>query len=157
MRNTRLHGLSSISLHTLNLSRDTNLTSILVEAVLDAPSLLLTGLYSMEARAEAGLLSYLLPDLSSEGEQEFTIAITGARVRCELVVELVRGCGEEGEATAAITHITFPFSYRDIDFQFSNLGSVLGAAVEGLGGWVIDYLRGQLVGLIRWAGVLAGD
>ena len=48
MRNLSLHGLSSLSLSSLSLSRHPNLTSIFGEGILDAPNLLLTGVYSIQ-------------------------------------------------------------------------------------------------------------
>jgi len=149
LRDLELEGLSGLSLKNLSLSRDRNLTSIFTEAVLDAPYLLLTGVYNMEGTAKKSLLSYLLPDISSEGEQAFSINITRARIRADLRVELVDGCAENGEVSPVITKIEFPFSYGDLQFKFDNLGSTVAAAVEGLGGWVIEYQRTLLVNLIR--------
>jgi len=149
LRDLELEGLSGLSLKNLSLSRDRNLTSIFTEAVLDAPYLLLTGVYNMEGTAKQSLLSYLLPDISSEGEQAFSINITRARIRADLRVELVGGCTEDGKVSPVITKIEFPFSYRDLQFKFDNLGSTVAAAVEGLGGWVIEYQRSLLVNLIR--------
>jgi len=149
LRDLELEGLSGLSLNNLSLSRDRNLTSIFTEAVLDAPYLLLTGVYNMEGTAKKSLLSYLLPDISSEGEQAFSINITRARIRADLRVELVDGCAENGEVSPVITKIEFPFSYGDLQFKFDNLGSTVAAAVEGLGGWVIEYQRTLLVNLIR--------
>jgi len=149
LRDLELEGLSGLSLKNLSLSRDRNLTSIFTEAVLDAPYLLLTGVYNMEGTAKKSLLSYLLPDISSEGEQAFSINITRARIRADLRVELVDGCAENGEVSPVITKIEFPFSYGDLQFKFDNLGSTVAAAVEGLGGWVIEYQRSLLVNLIR--------
>jgi len=150
LRDLELEGLSGLSLKNLSLSRDRNLTSIFTEAVLDAPYLLLTGVYNMEGTAKKSLLSYLLPDISSEGEQAFSINITRARIRADLRVELVDGCAENGEVSPVITKIEFPFSYGDLQFKFDNLGSTVAAAVEGLGGWVIEYQRSLLVNLIRY-------
>jgi len=149
LRDLELQGLSGLSLENLSLSRDRNLTSIFTEAILDAPYLLLTGIYNMEGTAKRSLLSYLLPDISSEGDQAFSINITKARIRADLRVELVGGCVEDREVSPVITKIEFPFSYRDLQFKFDNLGSTLAAAVEGLGGWVIEYQRSLLVNLIR--------
>ena len=149
LRDLQLEGLSGLSLKNLSLSRDRNLTSIFTEAVLDAPYLLLTGIYNMEGTAKESLLSYLLPDISSEGDQEFSINITRARIRADLQVELVGGCDETGNVSPVVTKIEFPFSYRDLEFKFDNLGSTVAAAVEGLGGWVIEYQRSLLVNLIR--------
>ena len=149
LRDLELEGLSGLSLKNLSLSRDRNLTSIFTEAVLDAPYLLLTGVYNMEGTAKKSLLSYLLPDISSEGEQAFSINITRARIRADLRIELVGGCTENSEVSPVITKIEFPFSYRDLQFKFDNLGSTVAAAVEGLGGWVIEYQRSLLVNLIR--------
>ena len=151
LRELQLEGLSGLSLKNLSLSRDRNLTSIFTEAVLDAPYLLLTGLYNMEGTAKESLLSYLLPDISSEGEQAFSINITRARIRADLRVEMVGGCMENSEVSPVITKIEFPFSYRDLQFKFDNLGSTVAAAVEGLGGWVIEYQRTLLVNLIRYS------
>jgi len=149
LRDLQLEGLSGLSLKNLSLSRDRNLTSIFTEAILDAPYLLLTGIYNMEGTAKESLLSYLLPDISSEGDQEFSINITRARIRADLQVELVGGCDETGNVSPVVTKIEFPFSYRDLEFKFDNLGSTVAAAVEGLGGWVIEYQRSLLVNLIR--------
>ena len=151
LRDLELQGLSGLSLENLSLSRDRNLTSIFTEAILDAPYLLLTGIYNMEGTAKRSLLSYLLPDISSEGDQAFSINITKARIRADLRVELVGGCVEDREVSPVITKIEFPFSYRDLQFKFDNLGSTLAAAVEGLGGWVIEYQRSLLVNLIRYS------
>ena len=45
--------------------------------------------------------------------------------------------------------IRIPFRYRNINFQFNNIGSVMGTVVEVFGGALIDRERQNLVRLIK--------
>ena len=72
--------------------------------------------------------------------------MTSVRIAAELEVALVNGCGQEG---AVVTEIKFPFSYREIDFDFENIGTVLGTAVDVIGGLVIERERKNLVKLLQ--------
>jgi len=147
MWNITLHGLSGLSLRKLSLERNTGLTDIFTYALLDVDHLSLTGMYRMQGTsAGSGALSWVLSDISSEGERPLSINMTSVRIAAELEVALVNGCGQEG---AVVTEIKFPFSYREINFDFENIGTVLGTAVDVIGGLVIERERKNLVKLLQ--------
>jgi len=145
MWNLTLHGLSGLSLRKLSLERNYGLTDIFTYALLDVEHLSLTGMYRMQGTS-AGALSWVLSDISSEGARPLSINMTGVRISAELEVGLVRGCGQEG---AVVTHLKFPLGYRDINFEFENIGTVLGTAVDVIGGIVIERERKNLVKLLK--------
>eukprot|EP00092_Neocalanus_flemingeri_P026595 GFUD01028824.1.p1 GENE.GFUD01028824.1~~GFUD01028824.1.p1 ORF type:complete len:560 (+),score=164.45 GFUD01028824.1:83-1762(+) len=145
MWNLTLHGLSGLSLQKLSLERNAGLTDIFTSALLDVDQLSLTGMYRMQGTS-AGALSWVLSDISSEGDRPLSINLTNVRVAAELEVALVTGCGQEG---AVVTELKFPFSYREIDFKFENIGTVLATAVDIIGGLVIERERTNLVKLLK--------
>jgi len=147
MWNLTLHGLSGLKLEKLSLERNSGLTDIFTYALLDSPQLALTGMYRMQGSSEGtGALSWVLSDISSEGERPLSINMTGVRIAAELEVGLVTGCGKQG---AVVTDLSFPFTYADIQFEFENIGAVLGTAVDVIGGLVIERERKNLVKLLK--------
>lgn len=147
MWNLTLHGLSGLKLEKLSLERNSGLTDIFTYALLDSPQLSLTGMYRMQGSSEGtGALSWVLSDISSEGERPLSINMTGVRIAAELEVGLVSGCGQQG---ATVTDLSFPFTYTDIQFEFENIGTVLGTAVDVIGGLVIERERKNLVKLLK--------
>jgi len=147
MWNVTLHGLSGLNLKKLSLERNTGLTDIFTSALLDVPHLALTGMYRMQGTsADTGALSWVLSDISSEGDRPLAINMTGVRIAAELEVALVTGCGQEG---AVVTELGFPLSYRDINFKFENIGTILGTAVDVIGGLLIERERKNLVKLLK--------
>ena len=74
------------------------------------------------------------------------INMTGVRIAAELEVALVDGCSQEG---AVVTKLGFPFDYRDIEYEFENIGTVLSTAVDVIGGMVIERERKNLVKLLK--------
>ena len=81
-----------------------------------------------------------------QGERPLSINMTGVRIAAELEVGLVSGCGQQG---ATVTDLSFPFTYTDIQFEFENIGTVLGTAVDVIGGLVIERERKNLVKLLK--------
>lgn len=145
MWNLTLHGLSGLSLKKLSLQRNSGLTDIFTSALLDVDQLALTGMYRMQG-TNAGALSWVLSDISSEGNRPLSIKMTGVRISAELEVALANGCGQEG---AVVTEIKFPLLYKKIDFDFENIGTVLGTAVDVIGGLVIERERRNLVNILK--------
>ena len=76
--------------------------------------------------------------------RSLSINMTGVRVRAELKVDMVRECNG-----AVVTSISFPLAYRDIDFEFENIGTVLGVGVDILGELIIRREKENLVRLVR--------
>jgi len=145
MRNLTLHGLSSLHLEKLSLERSPGLTDVFTYALLTTPQLKLKGTYRMQGTSSGGI-GWLLSDISSEGERPLTITMSGVRIAAELGVGLVSGCKQEG---GVVTQLSFPFSYRDIEFEFENIGTVLSTAVDAIGGWLIDRERENLVKILK--------
>ena len=81
-----------------------------------------------------------------QGDRPLAINMTSVRIAAELEVALVSGCGQEG---AVVTELGFPLSYRDINFKFENIGTVLGTAVDVIGGLLIERERKNLVKLLK--------
>ena len=90
MWNITLHGLSRMVLRDLKVLRSPGLTDVQFRMELEISELEVRGLYSMKA------VSWLLAELSSEGQQELAINITTARIIIMTEVVLGSACGQQG-------------------------------------------------------------
>ena len=100
MWNISLHGLSQLVMKDLKVLRSPGLNDVQVKLELEISELVLRGLYEMEA------VSWLLADLSSEGEQVFTITVDTARIILQTEVVLGSACGQDGAVVRDIRELS---------------------------------------------------
>ena len=137
----QLRGLADISVGEVMVERSPDLGWVRAGVMVQADSLLLSGQYSMEAVAATWLLS----NLSSEGWRAMTIQLEEVKLGVEVVV----GPGSACDGGAVISAIHFPLEYGDIVFEFDNIGPVIGAALDVVGGVLVETERRKLAALIR--------
>ena len=99
MWNITLHGLSRLVLRDLKVLRSPGLTDVQFRMELEISELEVRGLYSMKA------VSWLLAELSSEGQQELAINITTARIIIQTEVVLGSACGQQGAVVRDIREV----------------------------------------------------
>ena len=137
----QLRGLADISVGEVMVERSPELGEVRAGVMVEAGSLLLSGQYSMEAVPATWLLS----NLSSEGWRAMTIQLEHVKLGVEVVV----GPGSACDGGAVISAIHFPLEYGDIVFEFDNIGPVIGAALDVVGGVLVETERRKLADLIR--------
>ena len=140
MWNMSIHGLADLMMSDLKVMRSPGLNDVKFKMDLEIEQLELTGFYQMEA------VSWLLADLSSEGVQTLLITINNVTISLETEVELARGCGQEG---AMVREISIAWRYGQIQFEFNNIGSVMGTVVDVFGGALIERERLKLLTQIK--------
>lgn len=99
MRNITLHGLSQLVMTDLKVLRSPGLTDVQFKMELEVSELEVRGLYSMQA------VSWLLAELSSEGQQDLTINIHKARILLQTEVVLGSGCDQHGAVVTDIREV----------------------------------------------------
>ena len=117
MWNISLHGLSQLVMKDLKVLRSPGLNDVRFQMELEMPELEVRGLYEMEA------LSWLLTDLSSEGQQDLTINITSARIKVQTELVLGSACGQDGAVVRDIRELD---KAGNISSLFSAVDTLLG-------------------------------
>ena len=89
-------------------------------------------------------------NISSEGVRDFSIVLEDTIVGVEVSLGIGE-CddGDNGMAGAVVTNIHFPLEYREIQFEFDNIGSVLSTAMDVIGDVVVENERRKLAKLIE--------
>ena len=117
MWNISLHGLSQLVMKDLKVLRSPGLNDVRFQMELEMSELEVRGLYEMEA------LSWLLADLSSEGQQDLTINITSARIKVQTELVLGSACGQDGAVVRDIRELD---KAANISSLFSAVDTLLG-------------------------------
>ena len=116
MWNISLHGLSQLVMKDLKVLRSAGLNDVQVKLELEISELVLRGLYQMDA------VSWLMTDLSSEGEQEFTITIDTARIILQTELVLGSACGQDGAVVSDMRELSKVGNSSAVE-QCSDLGT----------------------------------
>ena len=66
---------------------------------------------------------------------------------CYVKINTVNGCGEKNNLI--IREMGFPLDYTDIVFDFTNIGTVLGAIVGTIGNIALSFSQGMIVDLLK--------
>jgi len=91
--------------------------------------------------------------LDSEGEQDFSIALTNAMFKVEIGMDTVNGCNRTSDVI--FTYLRFPLEYDEVDFNFANLGGVLESVVGIVGGMAISISETAVIDAVN--GVLKSE
>lgn len=91
-------------------------------------------------------MSWLFSNISSEGNREMTISLEDVKLGVEVSLGLGSWCDDGG---VEVTSIRFPLHYKNIEFEFDNIGSVLGAALDIIGDVVVENERLKLVSMVQ--------
>ena len=87
-------------------------------------------------------MTWLFSNISSEGNREMNISLEDIKLGVEVSLGLGSWCDDGG---VEVTSIRFPLHYKNIEFEFDNIGSVLGAALDIIGDVVVNnenYFQG---------------
>merc|ERR1712123_60523 len=125
MWNISIHGIDDIRLEKLLFERGQALNNLREKAILDIGNLTIKGMYKYTAQCTAWFC--IVDSLDSEGDQPFQIDMTGAKFNVVIKLDTVNGCGKD--KNLVITDIQLPLDYADVVFDFTNIGTVLGAIV----------------------------
>ena len=85
----------------------------------------------------------------SKGEQPFEITMKEAKFNVIVKMDTVTGC--EVEHNLVITDIALPLDYSAVKFDFTNIGSVLGAIVDTIGSVALSFSQDIIVDSIKGA------
>ena len=101
-------------------------------------NLFLTGRYHMEAVSSTWLMS----NITSEGDRDMEITLKDVILGVEVGVELT-------ETGAVVTEIFFPLEYSKIQFEFDNIGDVIGTVLDVIGDVIVEAQRQKLVTIVK--------
>merc|ERR1719193_333725 len=145
MWNISIAGLQDIQLEKLLLEREESLKNVDTVAILDIGNLSISGRYQYNAKYTGWVWG--MSDMSSEGAQNFNVDMTGAKFLVELGMDVVDGCNRT--QNLVITKVALPLEYITIDFNFENIGTVLGSAVSIIGELALEFSKGIIVDLVK--------
>lgn len=147
MWDIQVHGLSTIYLSNVLVTRAQNLYDLDMMAEFTIDSLVLGGTYNLNG-SYGGFFG---SEFTSDGDQRFDISITNATLTPHLVLdtsdELKSACGKNGDVL--ITELELPFVYDDISINFNNLGYGYNAVINGLSIFVMKTEEERLKQLAR--------
>lgn len=89
----------------------------------------------------------ILKTIFMEGEQPFEIVMKEAKFNVIVKMDTITGC--EVEQNLVITDIALPLDYSAVKFDFTNIGSVLGAIVDTIGSVAISFSQDIIVDSIK--------
>jgi len=141
MWNVTVVGIQDIELDRLTLKRGRGLNNLREEAVLGLGDLEVRGMYQYTAECTAWIC--VISQFDSEGPQPFSIRMSNATFSVNVNMDTVNGCGATN--SLVLSDFQLPLEYDEISFDFTNIGSVLGAAVSLIGSFAIDFGRGLIV------------
>ena len=73
--------------------------------------------------------------------------MTGAKFNVVVKMDTVNGCGSD--KNMIITDIELPLDYKDVLFEFTNIGTVLGAIVGTIGNIALSFSQGLIVDMVK--------
>eukprot|EP00092_Neocalanus_flemingeri_P039152 GFUD01042614.1.p1 GENE.GFUD01042614.1~~GFUD01042614.1.p1 ORF type:complete len:843 (+),score=261.12 GFUD01042614.1:84-2612(+) len=145
MWNISIDGLDHIKLERLLLERGQALNNLREKAIIDIGNLTIKGMYKYTA--ECSNWFCIVNAFDSEGEQPFKISMSGAKFNVIVKLDTINGCGQENNMV--ITNIEMPLEYVDVDFDFTNIGTVLGAIVGTIGNIALSFSQGLIVDVVK--------
>jgi len=145
MWNISIHGIDDIKLEKLELERGQALNKLREKAIIDIGNLTIKGMYKYTAQCTNWFC--IVDSLDSEGDQPFQIDMTGAKFNVVVKMDTVNGCGSE--ENMIITDIELPLDYADVLFEFTNIGTVLGAIVGTIGNIALSFSQGLIVDMVK--------
>ena len=86
--------------------------------------------------------TWLMSNISSEGERDLTISLEQVTLGLEVAVSMTK-------TGAEVTDIYFPLEYTDIEFEFDNIGDVVGTALDVIGEVIVENERRKLTDIIK--------
>jgi len=147
MWNVSIVGIEDIALKRLSILRGQGLNNLREEALLDLGDLEVRGMYQYTAQCTAWLC--VISEFDSEGPQPFSIRMTNATFSVNVNMDTTHSCNQTNGLV--LSDIQLPLEYSDVTFDFTNIGTVLGAAVSVIGGFALDFGKGVIVDVAKQA------
>jgi len=138
-----LHGLSEVRLEDVRVERNSDLSEVRARVLVHVNKLLLNGFYNMEAISQVMFFS----NISSEGTRDFSIILEDAILGLEVSLGIGSGC--QNDPGALVKDIHFPLFYREIQFEFDNIGNVMSTAMDVIGDLMVENERNKLATIIK--------
>jgi hypothetical protein len=145
MWNISIHGIDDIRLEKLLLERGQALNNLREKAIIDIGNLTIQGMYKYTAQCTNWFC--IIDSLDSEGDQPFQIDMTGAKFNVVVKMDTVYGCGKD--KNMIITDIELPLNYQEVVFDFTNIGTVLGAIVGTIGNIALSFSQDLIVNVVK--------
>ncbi|XP_023319732.1 uncharacterized protein LOC111694907 isoform X2 [Eurytemora carolleeae] len=145
MWNITIAGLADMKLEELVLERGDSLKNLDTRAVLNIGNLTVTGQYKYKAVYTGWVWG--MGDMDSGGEQAFTVDLGSAKQKIEVSMDVVDGCNKT--SNLVITNIQLPLEYDYVNFDFKNIGSILGGVVSVIGEMAIELSKSTIVDLVK--------
>lgn len=147
MWNIQVHGLSTIYLSEVLVTRAQNLYDLDMKVVFSFDKLSANGTYNLNGT----LGGWFGTSFTSDGDQSFDVDIVNAtitpRVMLDTTDESKFDCGKNGDVL--ITEIEIPFNYDDISINFANLGYGYNAVINGLSIFILKTQEELLVSFLK--------
>jgi len=143
--NISISGLGDIKLEKLLLEREESLKNLDTAAILDIGNLSISGKYQYNAVYTGWVWG--MSDMNSEGPQNFNVDMTGAKFKVEIGMDTVDGCNKT--ENLIISRMALPLEYLTVNFDFENIGSVLGSVVSVIGEMSLEFSKGIIVDLLK--------
>jgi len=86
-------------------------------------------------------------DMDSEGDQPFAVDMTKAKFEVDISLDAIDGCNKTGDVV--FTKIGFPIKYETVNFDFTNIGAVLGGAIGVIGEMALELSKGTIVDVVK--------
>eukprot|EP00092_Neocalanus_flemingeri_P028429 GFUD01030870.1.p1 GENE.GFUD01030870.1~~GFUD01030870.1.p1 ORF type:complete len:353 (+),score=74.22 GFUD01030870.1:64-1122(+) len=147
MWNIEVHGLSTIYLSEVLVTRAQNLYDLDMKVVFSFEKLSANGIYNLNGT----LGGWFGTSFTSDGDRTFDVDIVNAtitpRVRLDTTDPSKIECGKNGDVL--ITDIEIPFNYDDISINFANLGYAYNAVINGLSIFILKTQEEALVTFLK--------
>jgi len=147
MWNVSIDGLSTLKLKELVLERGESLKNLETRAVLDIGNLTVRGRYMYKAIYTGWVWG--MDNMDSDGEQNFQVDMVGAQYKVEIGMDTVDGCNRT--SNLVITKMKLPVVYEAVNFNFENIGSILGGAINIIGDMALQMSEDSIVSEVKKA------
>ena len=81
-----------------------------------------------------------------QGEQPFKIVMSDAKFHVIVKMDTITGC--DVDQNLVISDIQLPITYSTVEFDFTNIGSVLGTIVDTIGTIALSFGQGIVLKII---------
>ena len=147
MWNIEVHGLSTIYLSEVLVTRAKNLYDLEMKVVFSFDKLSANGKYNLNGTFGG----WFGTSFTSGGDQIFDVDIVNATITPYLKLdtsdETNLDCGKNGDVM--ITDLKIPFNYDDISINFANLGYGYNAVINGLSIFILKTQEEALVTFLK--------
>lgn len=131
MWNISVHGLSSIYINQILVTRAQNLYDLDIKVVFQVDKLSITGMYNLVGSIGG---DWFGTSVDSEGDWPFSVDIINATLSPQITADTSEKANDQCDkiGDVVITTLGIPFNYEDISINFDNLGSGYNTLINGI-------------------------